>query len=60
MKATCSLCGEEIINGREVYAGEDVFYRSCVGETYYLQAGQSGRGAISKVVLSQASSYHQP
>jgi formylmethanofuran dehydrogenase subunit E len=57
MKATCTLCGEEIINGREVYAGEDAFCRSCAGETYYLQAGQSGRGAFSKVTLSQTSHY---
>jgi formylmethanofuran dehydrogenase subunit E len=59
MKATCSLCGEEIINGREVYAGEDAFCRSCAGETYYLQPGLSEQGAFSKVTLSQTSHYQR-
>ena len=31
----CEICGEEIINGREVADGDQVFCRTCVGEGYY-------------------------
>jgi len=34
-KAICDLCGEEIINGREIIKDGDVFCRSCVGDGYY-------------------------
>lgn len=35
MKAICSSCGEEILNGREVYAMEEAYCRACAGESYY-------------------------
>lgn len=31
----CEVCEEEIINGREVMDGDQVFCRTCVGERYY-------------------------
>lgn len=34
-KSRCNLCGEEIINGREVVRGDSTFCRSCAGERYY-------------------------
>ena len=34
-KATCEVCGEEIINGREVLNHGIVLCRSCAGERYY-------------------------
>jgi len=34
-KAVCELCGEEVINGREVILNDAVFCRACSGETYY-------------------------
>jgi formylmethanofuran dehydrogenase subunit E len=45
MKAICSVCGEEILNGREVYAGEAAFCRACAGERYYLRARLDGEEA---------------
>jgi formylmethanofuran dehydrogenase subunit E len=35
MKATCEVCGEEIINGREVVTNGIVLCISCAGESYY-------------------------
>ena len=34
-KARCEICGEEIINGREVLHNHLVLCRSCAGEKYY-------------------------
>ena len=34
-KAICGVCGEEIINGREVLKDGRVLCRSCAGEGYY-------------------------
>ncbi|HMK07770.1 MAG TPA: FmdE family protein [Anaerolineales bacterium] len=38
VRALCSVCGEEIINEREVHCGEDILCRSCAGEAYYAAA----------------------
>lgn len=35
MKAICEVCGEEIINGREVVTNDVVLCISCAGESYY-------------------------
>jgi formylmethanofuran dehydrogenase subunit E len=35
MKAKCEICGEEIINGREVVTNGIVLCASCAGESYY-------------------------
>jgi formylmethanofuran dehydrogenase subunit E len=45
MKAICSVCGEEVLNGREVYAGEAAYCRACAGEMYYLPAAPDGEEA---------------
>lgn len=34
-RAVCDRCGEEIMNEREVYAGEMTLCRACAGEAYY-------------------------
>lgn len=34
-KATCEVCGEEIINGREVTNDGQILCRPCAGEGYY-------------------------
>jgi len=34
-KVNCAICGEEIINEREVYQDGEVLCRSCAGEPYY-------------------------
>jgi formylmethanofuran dehydrogenase subunit E len=43
MKAICSVCGEEILNGREVYSGEEAYCRACAGEAYYHKASGFSR-----------------
>ena len=34
-RANCDVCGEEIINQREIEQGGRILCRSCAGETYY-------------------------
>lgn len=34
-KAVCDVCGEEVINGREIIKNETVLCRACAGEGYY-------------------------
>ncbi len=34
-KAVCEICGEEIINGREILNNGATLCRACVGESYY-------------------------
>ena len=36
-KAICEHCGEEIINGREVFNSDTVLCRTCAGDGYYHQ-----------------------
>lgn len=49
-RINCSLCGEEIINEREVHANGRVLCRACAGEAYYkvvswrAEAGERGGG----------------
>jgi formylmethanofuran dehydrogenase subunit E len=35
VKATCELCQEEIINGREIVHGERILCMGCAGNGYY-------------------------
>jgi formylmethanofuran dehydrogenase subunit E len=37
-RAICDICGEEIINEREVVRNGRTFCRACAGESYYLPA----------------------
>lgn len=44
VRVNCDVCGEEIINEREVRRESLVLCRSCAGEGYYaLAAGENGR-----------------
>jgi formylmethanofuran dehydrogenase subunit E len=36
-RATCELCGEEILNEREVHPGGKLMCRSCAGEGYFVE-----------------------
>lgn len=38
VRVNCSLCGEEIINERQVLQGASVLCRACAGEAYYTTA----------------------
>ena len=38
LRVTCDLCGEEIINEREIIAGGRTLCRACAGAAYYLTA----------------------
>jgi formylmethanofuran dehydrogenase subunit E len=35
VRATCQVCGEEIINEREVVRGRSVLCKHCAGQSYY-------------------------
>lgn len=35
VRADCSLCGEEIINEREIIRDDQVLCKTCAGQTYY-------------------------
>jgi formylmethanofuran dehydrogenase subunit E len=35
-RATCAICGEEILNEREVIRNGTTLCRACAGESYYL------------------------
>ena len=37
VRVTCSVCGEEIINEREVFSQGSIYCRSCFGQGYYLE-----------------------
>jgi formylmethanofuran dehydrogenase subunit E len=45
-RANCEVCGEEILNEREVFVGNRVLCRACAEGAYYevLQSGQIDRG----------------
>jgi formylmethanofuran dehydrogenase subunit E len=42
LKASCTVCGEEVINGRQVSTGTLVLCLPCSGISYYYPIGQSG------------------
>jgi formylmethanofuran dehydrogenase subunit E len=39
-RATCEVCSEEIMNGREVDINEQIICRACAGESYYVLTQQ--------------------
>jgi formylmethanofuran dehydrogenase subunit E len=47
VRTRCDLCGEEIINEREVIQGEMTLCRGCVGPAYYRIAAPSQPVALS-------------
>jgi formylmethanofuran dehydrogenase subunit E len=46
-KAICDICGEEIMNEREILVGRAVFCKACAGQSYY----QPERVEVSPAVL---------
>jgi len=36
----CAVCGERVVDGREVMDGERALCRACAGESYYRPAGK--------------------
>jgi formylmethanofuran dehydrogenase subunit E len=42
-RTTCAVCGEEVINLRQVIIGTESVCRGCVGERYYAADGAKGR-----------------
>ncbi len=40
-RATCSLCGEEILDQREIRIADQVLCRSCAGDAYYRPISRS-------------------
>jgi formylmethanofuran dehydrogenase subunit E len=39
VRVNCSLCGEEVINARQVILAGQILCRSCAGDNYYALAG---------------------
>lgn len=47
LRVHCSVCGEEILNEREVRIGEQVLCRACAGQAYYQQPAPFAFTALS-------------
>lgn len=43
-RVTCEQCGEEIINEREVYQGEQLLCQTCAGDAYFRRVGSPQAG----------------
>jgi formylmethanofuran dehydrogenase subunit E len=43
LRVICAVCGEEIMNGREVLHQEEVRCRGCAGQAYFVPASGAGR-----------------
>jgi hypothetical protein len=41
VRTNCAVCGEEIINEREVMVDSVAYCRSCWGQTYYQVSAQT-------------------
>ena len=56
-RASCSVCGEEISNEREVVSGEEVLCRACAGEAYCVReitamtVGRPARSRMAEALL---------
>ncbi|MCX8061445.1 MAG: FmdE family protein, partial [Anaerolineales bacterium] len=48
VRVHCSVCGEEIINEREVFVREQVLCRACGGQAYYVHPAPFAFPALSK------------
>jgi len=57
-RARCSLCGEEILNGREVIRDAEILCRACAGERYYQDCADAeqfpatGIASVQDIVLA--------
>jgi formylmethanofuran dehydrogenase subunit E len=54
VRAVCSVCGEEIINEREVHRAGDVLCRGCAGEAYYAAASLAAPEFVADALAAQA------
>lgn len=43
IRTTCTVCGEEIINEREIVIDGEPFCRACVGQAYYIRQTEEQR-----------------
>jgi hypothetical protein len=48
------VCGEEIINEREVHRAGDVLCRGCAGEAYYAAASLAAPEFVADALAAQA------
>ena len=51
IRTSCQLCGEEIINEREVYWDGLRLCRACAGEGYYRSSLAAGEATVTKELL---------
>lgn len=49
-KAICDVCGEEIMNEREIIVGDTVFCKACAGQAYYKPIGIEVSPAIPVLI----------
>ncbi len=52
IRTNCAVCGEEIINEREVIVGGVPYCRSCVGQSYYQVALETATGSYQLARLA--------
>jgi formylmethanofuran dehydrogenase subunit E len=62
LRAVCSTCHEEIMNGREIVRGGDVLCRACAGQAYYRPIALEVRvaGSYSPLIETQPFSLEPP
>ena len=49
-KTICDVCGEEIMNEREIIVGDTVFCKACAGQAYYKPIGIEVSPAIQVLI----------
>lgn len=54
LRVNCTLCGEEIINEREIVLGGQPYCRACLGQGYYQPAGVALPAQLPGPVLNRA------
>lgn len=54
-RSVCSICGEEIMNEREVLAGGEATCRSCAGQAYFALAAPASAAQAPRQTLSRTS-----
>jgi formylmethanofuran dehydrogenase subunit E len=57
VRTNCAVCGEEIINEREIIVGGEVYCRSCWGQAYY-QVTASTLGIFGSVQRADTRRFH--
>lgn len=51
IRVNCAVCGEEIINAREVYVDGLATCRACLGQGYYCVEAPLGAAAVARVAV---------